>query len=143
MGLLTPVLFRALGLVNGIVATQLLTAMALAALAGTHNTSLAVSMYLGFSVMHWMSSPGLYNLVMSRVPEQERSTAASMTLFCNALLQSAATAGAGILFVSFGYPHVLAGIAVAAAIAAMVFRSLVSTADAVAPIEPLPAPDVC
>jgi hypothetical protein len=139
MGLLTPALFRALGLVNGIVATQVLTAMALAALAGTHNVSLAVSMYLGFSVMHWMSSPGLYNLVMSRVPEQERSTAASMTLFCNAVLQSAATVGAGILFVRFGYPHVLAGIAAASAIAAIVFRSLVSTVDPGAPGQLLPA----
>jgi len=137
MGLLTPVLFRVLGLINGIAATQVLSGLALAVLAGTHNSSLAVSMYLGFSVMRWMSSPGLYNLVMSRVPEQERSTAASMTLFCNAVLLSPATAGAGILFARFGYPHVLAGIAAATTVAAIVFHSLVRPLDTHETAQPL------
>jgi predicted MFS family arabinose efflux permease len=123
--LLAPILFRALGLVNGIVVTQLVTAIALGCLAGTQNTPLAVALYMGFFGMQWMSSPGIYNLLMSKVPEQEQSTASSMTLFCNALVGAGSTAGAGILFTKFGYPHVLAGIAVLAVVAAMVFRSLV------------------
>jgi hypothetical protein len=48
-----------------------------------------------------------------------------MTLFCNALAGSAATAGAGILFAGFGYPPVLFGIAALAAAAAILFRILV------------------
>jgi MFS family permease len=123
--LLTPMLFRALGLINGIVATQILTAVAIGCLAETHNMTLAVALYMGFSAMQWMSSPGLYNLLMSRVPDEERSTASSMTMFCNAVLQSAATAAAGFLFVRFGYPPVMLGIAALAAVAAGVFRSVV------------------
>ena len=70
VGLLTPMVFRAMGLVNGIIATQIGTALALACLAETHNTRLAIVLYLGFSAMQWMSSPGLYNLLMSNVPER-------------------------------------------------------------------------
>ncbi|HWF67174.1 MAG TPA: MFS transporter [Acidobacteriaceae bacterium] len=125
--LLTPVLFRALGLIDGIVATQILTAAALGCLAATQNPHLAMAMYLGFSAMQWMSSPGLYNLLMSSVPDEERSTASSMTLFWNAVLAAAATAGAGILFTRFGYPRVLAGIAVLAVVVAMLFRLLVGS----------------
>jgi MFS family permease len=128
-GLLTPLLFRALGLVDGIVATQLLAAVAIGCLAGTRNRHVAVALYLVFSAMQWMSSPGLYNLLMSRVPDERRSTAASMTLFCNAILQSAATAGAGVLLVRFGYPHVLGGIAVLAMVVAILFRTLVASTE--------------
>ena len=129
VGLLTPVLFRRLGMINGIVATQLLTAFTLACLAGTQLPQLAIALYLGFSAMQWMSAPGLYNLLMSRVPVGERSTAAAMTMFCNAIMGSAATAGAGILFTAFGYSHVLAGIAVFAASAALLFRWQVGPAE--------------
>ena len=129
VGLLTPVLFQRLGIVNGIVATQLLTAFTLACLAGTQRPQLAIALYLGFSAMQWMSAPGLYNLLMSRVAAGERSTAAAMTMFCNAILGSAATAGAGILLTAFGYPRVLAGIGAFAAFAAMLFRLLVGSAD--------------
>jgi predicted MFS family arabinose efflux permease len=127
--LLTPMLFRALGLVNGIVVTQIMTALCLGCLAGSRNTGLAVAMYLSFSAMQWMSSPGLYNLLMSRVPDEERTTAASMTLFCNALVGAGATAGAGILFTRFGYPVVLAEIAALAVVAAVLFLLLAGAAD--------------
>jgi hypothetical protein len=72
-----------------------------------------------------MSSPGLYNLVMNETPDAERSTAAAMTLFCNALAGSAATAGAGIMFTRFGYPPVLLGIAGIAAAVAILFWLLI------------------
>lgn len=137
LGLLTPMLFHKLGIVNGIVVTQLATAIAIACLAGTHSTSLAIALYLGFSAMQWMSAPGLYNLLMSKVPQEERSTAAAMTMFCNALLGSAATAGAGILFTRFGYPHVLFGIAALAVAAAMLFQLLVGATDRRTPAQPI------
>jgi MFS family permease len=129
VGLLTPLIFRWLGLVNGIVATQVATAAGLGCLAGTHDARLAVALYLSFSATQWMSSPGLYNLLMSRVPDAERSTASAMTMFCNALLQSCATAGAGMLFAQFGYPRVLVGIAALALTAALLFGTLVARAD--------------
>jgi predicted MFS family arabinose efflux permease len=133
--LLTPMLFRALGLVKGIVVTQLVTGAALGCLAGTQNVQLAVTLYLGFFGMQWMSSPGIYNLLMSKVPEEEQSTASSITLFCNALVGAGSTAGAGILFTRFGYPHVLAGIAALAAVAAMLFWFLVGPTDRPLPVQ--------
>jgi len=125
-GLLTPVVFRRLGLVTGIVATQVATAAALFGLAGTHSRVLAITLFLSFSATQWMSSPGLYNLLMTAVPDHERNSASAMTMFCNALFQSGATVAAGFLFVRFGYPRVLVGIAATALIAALLFRLLVA-----------------
>ena len=135
VGLLTPWLFRRLGLVNGIVATQVATAAALGCLSGTHNRGVAVALFLGFSAAQWMSSPGLYNLLMSEVPDEDRSSAAAKTLFCNALFQSCATAGAGVLFVYFGYPRVLVGIAAFALTAALLFKFLVASTDRRVPVQ--------
>ena len=133
--LLTPFVFRRLGLVSGIVATQIATSVSLAALALLHDVRLAVVLYLSFSALQWMSSPGLYNLLMSRTPERDRSAAAAMTLFCNAVLQSGATALAGMLFTQFGYPPVLVGIAVFALLVALLFGTLVAPADRRAPAQ--------
>jgi MFS family permease len=135
VGLLTPLVFRRLGLVNGIVATQVATAAALGCLAGTSNRGLAIAMFLSFSAAQWMSSPGLYNLLMSKVPDEERSSASAMTMFCNALLGACATAGAGILFAQFGYPRVLVGISALALTAALLFKFLVAPTDRPAPLQ--------
>jgi predicted MFS family arabinose efflux permease len=124
MGLVTPLVLRALGLVRGIAATQILAAVVLGLLAGTRNAPLAVGLYLTFAAAQWMSSPGLYNLLMNETPDAERSTAAAMTLFCNALAGSVATAGAGILLTRFGYPPVLFSIAIVALAIALLFRFL-------------------
>ena len=129
MGLLTPVIFRALGLVNGVMATQIVTAVALGCMAFARNGRLAVVLYLFFSAAQWMSSPGLYNLLMNKTPDGGRSTAAAMTMFCNSLAGSAATAGAGVLFTRFGYPHGLMAIAAVAIAAAVLFRFLVGSVD--------------
>ena len=94
-------------------------------MAGARHGRLAIALYLIFSAAQWMSAPGLYNLVMNETPDRERSTAAAMTLFCNALAGSAATAGAGILFTRFGYPPVLLGIAGIAAAVAILFWLLI------------------
>jgi len=125
-GLATPLLFRAIGLVKGIAVTQILTAVALGCLATTQSPRLAMVLYLGFFAMQWMSSPGLYNLLMSGVPDSERSTAAAMTLFCNAVVSAVATALAGTLFSKFGYSRVLIGVAALTGVAAMLFRFFVS-----------------
>jgi MFS family permease len=124
MGLVTPFVLRALGLVKGIAATQILAAVVLGLLAGTRNAPLAVGLYLTFAAAQWMSSPGLYNLLMNETPDAERSAAAAMTLFCNALAGSVATAGAGILLTRFGYPPVLFSIAIVALAIALLFRFL-------------------
>ena len=134
VGLLTPWVFRRLGLVNGIVATQVATAAMVGCLAATQQWGVAVALFLGFSAAQWMSSPGLYNLLMSKVPDEERSSAAAMTMFCNALFQSCATAVTGILLAYFGYPRVLLGIAALAMTAALLFKFLVAPSDRRAPL---------
>jgi predicted MFS family arabinose efflux permease len=92
-------------------------------LAATTDRTLAVTLYLTFAGMQWMSSPGLYNLLMSGVADEERSSASAMTMLSNALMQSGAIAGAGMLFAHFGYPRVLVGIAGVALVAALLFKS--------------------
>lgn len=133
--LLSPVVFQILGTVNGVVTTQILAAVALGLLAGTQNAQLAVVLYLIFFGMQWMSSPGLYNLLMSKVSEEEQSSASSMALFCNALVGAGSTAGAGALFLRFGYPPVLTGITVLAVAAALLFWSLVGPMDRSVPVQ--------
>ena len=118
MGLLTPVVFRALGLVRGIAVTQFAAAVLLWGMAAATNARLAVAFYLIFSAAQWMCSPGLYNLLMSETPDAERSSAAATTLFLNALASSGATAGAGLLFARYGYPRVFSALAVVAVLCA-------------------------
>ncbi len=127
MGLLTPIVFRLLGLVRGITTTQIIAAVVLGVMAGVTNGRLAVALYLTFSAAQWMGSPGLSNLLMNETPDAERSAAAAMTLFSNALLGSAATAGAGILFTRFGYPPVLLLLAAVALTIALLFRFLLAS----------------
>lgn len=125
MGLVTPFLFRRIGLMNGILATQIAAAVTLGLLAGAQNEAAAVVLYMTFSAAQWASSPGLYNLLMNQVPDAERSSAAAMTMFSNALIGSAATAAAGVLFTRFGYPPVMLGLAVIALAVSLLFRLLV------------------
>lgn len=126
MGLVAPVVFRAAGLMNGIVAAQVGAALLLSLLAGAQSGKLAIALYLSFSAVQWTTSPGLYNLLMNEVPDAARSTAASMTMFANALCGSVATATAGMLFTRFGYPRVLLGLAATAFCISLLFRFLVS-----------------
>jgi MFS family permease len=125
-GLFIPYLLRTLGMLNGILATQLAAALTLAAMATATHQPLAIALYLTYSAAQWMSAPGLYNLLMNETPDAERSTAAAMTMFTNALVSSAATAGAGILFTQFGYTHVLVAIAASAAGVGLLSRALFS-----------------
>jgi len=122
MGALAPLVFRALGLVNGIVAMQAGAGLMLCALAVAHHINLAVAAYLIVSALQWMSTPGLYDLVMSKTPDRQRNTAAAATLLWNSVAATIATACCGVLFARFGYPPVLFGIAaLALSVAALVW----------------------
>lgn len=112
MGFVIPIVCMGFGLIRGICLTQLAAAGVLAGLALTRNTGWGIALYLIFCAAQWMSSPALYNLLMTETPEADRSHAAAATLFCNAVLGSAATAISGTLFAHFGYPPVLGGLAV-------------------------------
>jgi hypothetical protein len=130
MGLATPVVFRVLGLANGIAVIQIAAAVVLGSLARVTNGKLAVALYLTFAAAQWMSLPGLYNLLMNETPDGDRSTASALMMFFNSLAGSAATAGAGVLFTRFGYPPVLLGLAIVALAVALLLRFLIAPRDA-------------
>lgn len=130
--LVNPPLFGAVGMVNGVAITELATAVAMGAMALTPDLRWSVGLYLAFSALQWMSAPGLYNLLMDRTPESERSTAAAITMFLTSLVSSGATAAAGALFAWAGYARVLVGIAVLAAGVALLCRVLLGAAQRMA-----------
>ena len=126
MGVATPIIFKRLGLAKGIVVSQISAALVLGALALATNGTLALGLFLVFSAAQWMSAPGLYNFLMNETPDEARSTAASLTLFSNALAGSLATAAAGALLTRFGYRPVFFGIAVEALAIGLLFMVLFS-----------------
>jgi MFS family permease len=124
-GLLTPLLFRLMGLINGVIATQIAAALLIASLAGAHNPQIAVILYLVFSAVQWMAAPGMYNLLMSRVPDSGRTTAASAMMFCNAIVGAVASAATGALFTKFGYPPIMMAIAAIAVFSGIATKALI------------------
>lgn len=122
--LAAPVLFRRWGLVGGIVLTQLAAALLLLALAAIGHPVAATAAYVGFTAFQWMNEPGLYSLLMTMVPAEERSGASA----CNSLVMSASQAIAATLaggaFVRYGYPLALRGIALIALISAALFWNM-------------------
>jgi MFS family permease len=132
MGLLSPIVFRLFGLVNGIVAIQMAMALALGAMAGAGHGNVAIGFYLTFCAIQWMSFPGLNSLLTNRIQDKDLSMATAAMMFCNALAGAGATAAAGALYSRFGYPHVLAGIASIAAGIAILFYMLLGREGSIA-----------
>lgn len=116
--LLAPLVFRRFGLVTGIVYMQVATASALASLALFHGVVEASFLYVGYTAFQWMSEPGMYSLLMDRLPPGDRSDASAWNVLVTSSAQAIAATLAGAAFVRFDYPVVLmivAGIALAAA----------------------------
>jgi len=128
--LMAPAVFRRFGLVAGIMYSQVATAIALAALARAHTVPNVVVLYLGFTAFQWMSSPGIYSLLMNRVAESERSYASAANILVTSLFQAIASAVSGAAFADFGYPAVLSAIAGIALLAALLFRALLRDPEA-------------
>lgn len=119
--LFAPAVFRRCGLVVGITYTQLATAVALAGLAHTHDISMIVALFLGFTGFHWMGGPGIYSLLMERVVEARRGTASAANNLVTSLCQAVSAPIAGAAYVAFGYPIVLSAIAGIALFASFLF----------------------
>ncbi|AFL87499.1 Major Facilitator Superfamily transporter [Terriglobus roseus DSM 18391] len=132
-GLMTAPLFRAVGLRKGVAATQVAVAVLLTLLASVRQADAATLLFLGISAAQWMSSPGLYNLLMSGTPEEDRGAVAALAMFCNALVTTVATMLAGAGFASLGYPLMFFILACAATLAGSVMLRLrASQAEGVA-----------
>ncbi len=72
--------------------------------------------------LQYMSEPGVFSMLMSRVAPGERSGASALYLLVTSIGGSIAALAAGGAVVRFGYPSVLAASAVLAAVAALLFR---------------------
>jgi len=123
--LLAPLVIRRAGLVAGIVWMMAATAFALGGLAtqapGAAAGTVAVLAYFAYMAFQWMSEPGLNSLLMNHVEERERSGASAITFLVAFSAQAVAAFAAGKLLVRFDYGPVLAGAAVLAGVAALLF----------------------
>jgi MFS family permease len=119
-----PLLFRRRGLVKGIVFAQIGTALFLALIGATTMPRAAIGFYLAYNAMLFMCSPGIYNLLMNRIPESERSTASAVQNLSGAICQAGTQALTGICIVQFGYKPVLLSNAAFALGAALLFLGI-------------------
>lgn len=122
--LLAPILYRRRGTIAGIIFAQIATGVAVFALGHAHGTPIAVAFYLVYTGAQFMSGPGLYTLLMSKVPDEERSTASSVQNMAGALCQAGSAAVTGTCLVRYGYTDVLSGNALVAVAAALLLFAL-------------------
>ena len=132
--LIAPLLFRSTGLATGVMLTQLTTAAMLLALARAHTLAQAAWLYCAYMASQCMNEPGIYSLLMDRVPSNERNAASSYTFFINATSQIVASTAVGFSIVRFGYSAVLCAIASLAVVAALLFWRLPNSVPAVSAI---------
>jgi predicted MFS family arabinose efflux permease len=125
--LVAPTIFRRFGLVNGIVYTQVATALALGCLAVGPAPSAAI-VYACYTAFEWMNEPGMYSLLMNQVKPAEQSGASALNFLVISLAQAIAAVVAGDLFARLGYPAVISVTAGVALVAAFSFRLLLGNA---------------
>jgi MFS family permease len=122
--LLMPFIARRTGLINGIVAAQLTTAVAVAMLAAGRGLLQEEVIYCCFMAAQHMCDPGLQSLLMDGVAPEERSGAAALNFLVMSIAQAGSATAAGAAFGWLGYPAVLVGAGAATAAAAVAFRVL-------------------
>jgi len=130
--LAAPLFFRRLGLVTAMAAAQVLIALLLAALAGMSAAAPASILYIAYTGLLWMSEPGLFALLMSRVSPAEQAGASALNFLVISIFQAVAVAASGASFVRFGYPRSLLAMAVLALASSFLFRRLLGLAPATA-----------
>jgi predicted MFS family arabinose efflux permease len=122
--LLMPFLLRKTGLISGIMAAQLATAVAVGLLAFGRSLLHEEIIYCVFMAAQHMCDPGFQSLLMGGIATEERSGATALYFLVISIAQAAAAASAGAAFARFGYPPVLMGIATLTLGAAIGFRIL-------------------
>ena len=122
--LLMPIIVRKVGLVFGIVASQLATAVAIGLLAMGHDVLREEIVFCIFMSAQHMCDPGFQSLLMDRVSVGERSNAAALYFLVISVAQACAAAVAGLAFARYSFPRVLTCVAGAAVAAATVFQIL-------------------
>jgi MFS family permease len=122
----SPILFRKVGVVDGIVYVQIAAAIALGALAMCTRAPVAAVVYVGYTSLQWMTEPGMMLLLMNRVAPEERTGASALSFLVMNMAGALATALAGASFAKFGYPFVLTVVSVVGLIAAFIFRLILA-----------------
>jgi MFS family permease len=130
--MVSPLVFRKFGMVEGIAYLQIAAAVALGALAACSRAPAAAVIYVGYMALHWMTEPGMMLLLMNRVAPNERTGASALNFLVINIAGAIATAAAGAAFSKFGYPLVLIITSVGALIAAFAFRAMLSEDNRVA-----------
>jgi predicted MFS family arabinose efflux permease len=125
--LTAPWLFRRIGLVKGVVFSQVAAGISLACLAAAPSGVWTAPLYTAFSAFEWMNEPGIFTLLMSRVSAGERTGSSALMFLVISVSQAAAAALAGAGFARFGYPAVMFATAGTALIAAALFWHLVGS----------------
>jgi sugar phosphate permease len=103
----------------GIVLMQLSTAIAMFAFGLTQNVSASLVLYLSVTGLQFMSGPGIYSLLMSQLPEADRSPPSALQNMTGSLSHAGVAVVAGFVIVRYGYSALItgnAGVAVAAAL---------------------------
>ena len=118
--LISPMLFRKVGSVLGIIVLQIAAGSTILALGFGHRTSFAIACYLVFTAVQFSAGPGFYGLLMSRVPESDRSSASGVQNITGALSQAGSAALTGTLIFHDGYGLVFRANAALALFAALV-----------------------
>jgi MFS family permease len=122
----SPILFRKVGVVDGIVYVQIAAAIALGALAMCTTASLAAVVYVGYTALQWMTEPGMMLLLMNRVAPEERTGASALSFLVMNIAGAFATALAGASFSKYGYPFVLMVVSIVGLVAAFIFRLMLA-----------------
>ena len=122
--LLTPLVLRRLGDINGIALMQVVAGLALAFL-GAGPAAGAALAYVSYMSFQYMSEPGVFKILMNGVPEGERSGASALYFVATSIAASLSALVAGAAISRFGYPAVLITAACLALLAALLFRTLV------------------
>ncbi len=117
--LITPLLYRKAGSIVGIICAQLVAGAAIFALGLSHAAPLAVALYLWYTAVQFSATPGFYGLLMSRVPEADRSSASAVQNIVGALSGAGSAALTGALVVRYGYGLIFNLNAVLAGLAAL------------------------
>jgi MFS family permease len=122
--LCAPLLLGRMGLVKGVILTQLGTAAALASLALIHRGTLAGWVYPIYMAVQYMNEPGIFSLLMDQIPASERSSASASTFLVTYGCQAIASTAMGVAIVRLGYPATLFCIAGLAVVATVLFGRL-------------------
>lgn len=122
--LLAPFLLRRAGIVRGVAISQIACGLALALLGILPGVAVAGAAYAAYMGFHYMGEPGLYSLLMNRVPPSQQRGASSLNHLAMSAAQAVAAAIAGAAVTRVGYGPVIALSAVLASLAGLLLWRL-------------------